>query len=313
MPHPEFGDSGTPWPRVSVVIPTWNRAAWIADAIFSVLDQNYPNLEVIVVDDGSTDETAAVVRRFGHEVRYVRQENGGPASARNRGIRTATGEFVAFLDSDDLFETGKLHEQVQYFRRNPEAILVYCWFSIVDECGRKRLGRRCNLSGLVADALLARCMQGPIATPTVMVRRSALLESGGFDEGMSLSEDIDLWCRLARLGPIGLIPEVLVRVRRHGANVSRGAGRRRYLAAALRIIDKSGEGDSLSHLKRLRLKTKAHLWSWLVLVGGLLPAGTSFWLRALLTNPLALLRRQPFPDEISQRIPLAGPDDRLAA
>jgi len=298
---------------VSVVIPTWNRANWIADAILSVLNQSYPNLEAIVVDDGSSDETAAVVRRFGSEVRYIRQENGGPASARNRGIRAASGEFVAFLDSDDLFESGKLHEQVQYFRRNPEAILVYCWFSIVDDSGRKRLGRRCNLAGHVADELLWRCMQGPLATPTVMVRRAALLESGGFDECMPLSEDIDLWCRLARLGPIGLIPEVLVRVRRHGANVSKGAGRKKHLAAALRIIDKATAANHLPLLTRGRLRAKAHLWSWLVLIGGMLPAGTSFWLRALLTNPMALLRRHPFPDEIGARAPFAPSDDRVAA
>jgi glycosyltransferase involved in cell wall biosynthesis len=167
-------ESATAWPRVSVIIPTWNRAGLVRTAIESALEQNYPHLEVLVVDDGSTDATEDVVKSFGAPVRYIRQANAGAASARNRGIREATGDLVAFLDSDDLFLPGKLQEQVQYFEQRPATVLVYCWFSILDEAGRTRIGRRCRLSGNVARELLWQSMQGPMATPTVLVRRDAL-------------------------------------------------------------------------------------------------------------------------------------------
>jgi glycosyltransferase involved in cell wall biosynthesis len=285
---PPFSDSATSWPRVSVIIPTYNRASLVGAAIESVLDQGYPNLELLVIDDGSTDDTAEVVERFGTSVRYVRQANAGAASARNRGIELAGGELAAFLDSDDLFLPGKLKEQVQCFQQQPALVLVYCWFSIVDEHGRRRLGRRCRLSGFVARELLAQSMKGPLATPTVMVRRSALLEAGGFDESMALSEDTDLWCRLARLGPIGLIPEVLVQVRRHGGNLSFAPGRKRYHQAALRILEKAiSEDATISWCWRIRLRLSAYLWAWLVAAGNVLPVGPSFWLRAIWTNPLA--------------------------
>jgi glycosyltransferase involved in cell wall biosynthesis len=279
-------------PCVSVVIPTWNRAEWVRDAIDSVLAQDYPRLEVVVVDDGSTDATPEVVRRYGSQVRYIRQANGGAASARNRGIAEATGEFVAFLDSDDLFLPGKLTEQVREFGRQPGLVMVYAWFSILDGSGRERLGRRFHRTGDIARSLLAHCMQGPLATPTVMVRRTALLQAGGFDETMRLSEDTDLWCRVARLGRVGLVPRVLVQVRRHEGNLSRGPGRARFLAASLRILDKAFAADpTLPRLWKARVRAKAHLWSWIVGTAGLLPSGLSFWLRALWTNPRATVGR----------------------
>lgn len=287
---PPFSDSATSWPRVSVIIPTYNRAPLVGAAIASVLDQDYPNLELLVIDDGSTDDTAEVVRQFGPTVRYIEQANAGAARARNRGIELATGELVAFLDSDDLFLPGKLKEQVQCFQQQSALVLVYCWFSILDDHGRHRLGRRCRLSGPVAQELLAQSMKGPLATPTIMVRRSALLEVGPFDESMALSEDTDLWCRLARLGPIGLVPEVLVQVRRHSGNLSFAPGRKRYRGAALRILDKAFAADSsIPRFRRAWLYFNAHLWSWLVAAGNVLPLGPSFWLRALWTNPLATL------------------------
>jgi glycosyltransferase involved in cell wall biosynthesis len=259
----------------------------VRSAIDSVLAQKYPNLQLLIIDDGSTDDTDRVIGELGPSVRYHRQANAGAAAARNAGLRLANGDFVAFLDSDDLFLPGKLHEQVEYFHKNPSVVLVYCWYSIVDDSGRSRLGRRCRLTGNAADALLAQSMHGPLATPTVMARRAALLEAGGFDESMRLSEDTDLWCRVARLGPIGLIPKVLVEVHRHGTNLSGAPGRARYLAAAVRILDKAfAAHPKPSPWLQRRLYARAHVWSWLVAAGGLLPEALSFWLRAALTNPL---------------------------
>lgn len=305
-------------PSVSVVIPTYNRARLVGDAITSVLQQGYPRLEIVVVDDGSTDDTADVVKAFGPAVRYVRQPNGGPARARNTGIAQATGELLAFLDSDDLYLPGKLHAQVEYFARHPETLMTYCWFNIVDADGRQRLGRRCRLSGRVHRELLSQCMQGPIYPSTVMARRDALLKIGGLDESMPLSDDTDLFCRLAHLGPIGLVPEVRVQLRRLGDNVSRGPGRAKYFAVTRRILDKAFAADSAyGALLRHKLYLKARLWSWLVDFGGRMPAGMSFWLRAFWTNPLdacarrVYRRRKPAVSAVAE--PAMASHDRAAA
>lgn len=277
-------------PRVSVVIPTYNRAHIVGEAIQSVLDQQYSNLELIVVDDGSGDDTEQAVRPYLSKIKYLRKSNGGPASARNHGIAAASGEFVAFLDSDDLYLPGKLARQVRQFQEEPETVLAYCWFLISDGDGRLRMGRRCRLHGSVYRELLGECMKGPLYPSAVMIRRTAFEQAGTFDETMRIADDTDLFCRIARLGPIGLIPEPLVQLRRFGDNVSRGPGRARYLALTTRILEKAFSGDeSLGLGFRWKLYAKVHYWSWLVGIGGLLPNGLSFWLRAFWTNPLVTM------------------------
>lgn len=277
------------WPRVSVIIPTYNRAGMVPLAIESALAQEYPDLEVLVVDDGSTDATADVVRRF--PVRYVRQANRGIASARNRGLHLATGDLVAFLDSDDLYLAGRLRDQVPYFLRWPETVLVYSWFSIRDQGGRVCPGRRCRLSGSIGRELLGKSMEGPLATATVMVRRDAVLVIGGFDEDFQLAEDTDLWCRLARTGSVGLVPKVVAEIRPHGGGRST-ITREQRLAATLRILDKGFAADpTLPVALRRRLYVKAHLWSWLLAASTRLPARPSFWLRALWREPMGTTAR----------------------
>jgi teichuronic acid biosynthesis glycosyltransferase TuaG len=279
-------------PRVTVVIPTYNRAHIVGEAIQSVLDQAYPNLELIVVDDGSIDDTERAVAPYLGRIIFLRKPNGGPASARNHGIAAATGEYVAFLDSDDLYLPGKLARQVCEFEEDPERVLVYCWFLISDGDGRLRMGRRCRLAGSVYRELLGECMKGPIYPSAAMIRRTALEQAGPFDETMRIADDTDLFCRLARLGPVGLIAEPLVQLRRFGDNVSRGPGRARYFALTLRILEKAFAADrGLGLWFRLKLYAKVWYWSWLVGIGGILPKGASFWLRALWTNPRTTLRQ----------------------
>jgi glycosyltransferase involved in cell wall biosynthesis len=272
-----------------VIIPTYNRAGMVRLAIESVLAQGYPDLEVLVVDDGSTDATPEVVQSF--PVRYMRQPNRGTASARNRGIQVATGDLLAFLDSDDLYLAGRLRDQVAYFLQRPETVLVHSWFSIRDKSGRVCPGRRCRLSGSVGRELLAKSMQGPLATAAVMVRRDAAMMAGGFDEDFQLAEDTDLWCRLARTGPVGLVPKVVAEIRPHGGGPST-ITRKQRLAATLRILDKGFAADpTLPVTLRWRLYVKAHLWSWLLALSTRLPARPSFWLRALWREPMAAAAR----------------------
>lgn len=203
-------------PMVSVIIPTYNRAEFLGDAIRSVLDQDYADYEIIVIDDGSEDGTPEVACAFGKAVRYFRQNNAGVASARNRGLRLAKGRYVAFLDSDDRFLPGKLAAQVACFAERPETGLVYTACRVVRHAGGRGLNRyEAHLFGWVYEDVIFGCN---LPTPTVMVRADALAAVGGFDERFRWAEDLDLWRRLARRYPFVALKDVFVEVRRHAGN-----------------------------------------------------------------------------------------------
>jgi glycosyltransferase involved in cell wall biosynthesis len=208
---------------VSVVIPTYNYGRFIVDAIRSVLDQTLPPSETIVVDDGSRDQTAAVVEAFGDRVRYIRQDNAGVGAARNRGVNESAGELVAFLDADDTWEPTNLEKQVARFETDEELGLVHCGMREFDsETGETT---RFYLDGAedgVADNLLL--WEGPtIIGPggAVTVSRKAFDRVGGFDTRMKVGEDWDFCYRVARLFKIGFVAEPLVNYRKHNAAAHR--------------------------------------------------------------------------------------------
>lgn len=215
-------------PSISVVIPAYNREATVLTAIRSVLWQTLPPTEVIVVDDGSTDGTAAVVEALGDpKVRLVRQANGGAAAARNTGIREARCEWVAFQDSDDEWLATRLERQFAARAADPApADVLYCGMFIAGTLGDRGTGAgRCKVayhpdpsiqtvSGELLRPLLHRNL---ISTQTLVARRQTLHAVGLFDEGMRALEDWDLAIRLAQLGPIGFVDEPLV-VQRFSAN-----------------------------------------------------------------------------------------------
>lgn len=203
-------------PLVSAVIPVYNRAGPVAAAIESVLQQTWEPLEIIVVDDGSSDGTAALVRaRFGGRVRLLRlPANRGVSHARNRGFAFSRGAYVAFLDSDDLWHPEKTARQLAFMRLRPELLI-----SQTDEIWMRR-GRRVNPcrhhakpDGEIFSACLARCVVTPSA---VMMRRDFFARVGLFDETLPACEDYDLWLRTACRWPVGLLPEKLLT--RHGGH-----------------------------------------------------------------------------------------------
>jgi len=198
---------------VSVIIPTHNRCDYVKEAVESVLAQSCRPLEVIVVDDGSTDGTAAVLRSFGASVRYVAQPRSGVSSARNKGIRIAAGEWLAFLDSDDLWLPRKLAYHLDYIRKNPHIRVCQTEETWI------RNGKRINPrkyhkkpSGHCFPLLLDRCLVSPSA---VMIHRDIFSEVGYFDESLPACEDYDLWLRIGCRYPIGLVDEPLI-VKRGG-------------------------------------------------------------------------------------------------
>lgn len=209
-------------PTVSIIVPTYNRAAYILEALDSVFVQTYSDYEIIVVDDGSTDNTAEVLKTLVDQdkIHYVHQENGGESAARNHGIRLAQGKYIAFLDSDDLFLPSKLEKQVTFLDDHPDIGFVQSWYSKFNDAGEQLGVRNTSIfSGWVYPKILL-FWAVLMAVPCVLVRREVLAEIGGFDENQYWGPDLDLWRRITKKHPVGVIPEVLSKIRVHPGNLS---------------------------------------------------------------------------------------------
>lgn len=196
-------------PKVSVIIPTFNRADKLSRAVSSVLNQSFTDFELIVVDDGSTDQTTRVMAPFRSQVVYLRFPfNQGVSAARNLGLQKASSSLIAFLDSDDYWLPQKLAVQVDFFDRHPEAQICQTE-EIWIRKGRRVNPRKKHLkpSGDIFAQSLKLCLISPSA---VMLRRTLFDEVGGFDEDLPACEDYDLWLRIACRCPVHLIPEPLV-------------------------------------------------------------------------------------------------------
>ena len=225
--------------RVSVLIPTYNRLSKVKNAINSVLNQTYRDFELWVVDDGSTDGTGEALKGFGNEVKYVSQANRGVSAARNLGLRVSRGKYVAFLDSDDLWEPKKLEIQVGCMEANPQFPLCY-----TDEIWIRR-GVRVNpkkkhakYSGWIFEKCLPLCIISP---SSALMKRTLFEEIGGFDENFPVCEDYDFWLRVTCRYPVLFIDKKLI-VKRggHGDQLStRSWGNDRYRVMALEKLLRS--------------------------------------------------------------------------
>jgi glycosyltransferase involved in cell wall biosynthesis len=206
-------------------MPTHNYAAYLPEALESVLTQDYPLVQVIVVDDGSTDDTRAVVAPFVERgAEYVFQENQGPGPARNEGIRRARGEVIAFLDADDSWLPQKLSLQIAHLDTHPELGLVGCAGFECDSDNR-RIGLRV-VPAIEAEMAFERLLVRNFVPPSgAIVPKRCLDEVGGF-KNMRFGEDWDLWLRIARRYPIGFVQEPLFTHRDHATNLSGEVGTR---------------------------------------------------------------------------------------
>lgn len=196
-------------PLVSVVIPTFNRDWAIGRAVDSVLDQDYRPVELIVVDDGSRDQTNAILSSYdGDRLTVVRQENRGVSAARNAGVSRAQGDLIAFLDSDDYWKPGKLSAQVDFFTSHPDALICQTGEIWVRNGVRVNPGQRHRKqAGMIFTPSLDLCLVSPSA---VMMRKTFFSMTGGFDETLPACEDYDLWLRVTRRYPVHLIDAPLV-------------------------------------------------------------------------------------------------------
>jgi glycosyltransferase involved in cell wall biosynthesis len=212
-------------PLVSVVIPVYNGEPFIAECLLSVYRQTYRSIEVIIVDDGSTDRSLAIIEQFAGGKKIIRQQNKDVCHARNAGIRAASGDFIAFLDQDDLWQPDKLEKQAAVFQKNPEVDLVFTDLIKFFPSGKRhhaadkdRLARSLTDENLF-DTLVRKNVLMPSA---VMVRRASIVAAGLFDEQFKTCGDYELWLRMAALGmKFFYLPEALTLYRYHGANTSK--------------------------------------------------------------------------------------------
>jgi glycosyltransferase involved in cell wall biosynthesis len=288
-----------PPPLVSVVIPAFNASRYIRQAVDSVLAQSLPDLELIVVDDGSTDDTREVLSRVSDpRLRVLRDTNHGPAHARNQGCRAARAtRYVAFLDADDWWDVDKLLKQTRFLEANPDLVAAGCFMRYVSSSG-KVLGE----TGQVLEAAdLSRVEAGelfPFPMSSFVVERTKLAKVGLFDESFRYagSEDLDFVSRMVRQGPIQCLPDVLGSYRVHpGSAMARERIRINFEARFVRqrIARRAGGGDLTWEEFRA-----AHRRSWgerrqdlveLLYRSAALWHGEGRWPRAFVCGGLALL------------------------
>jgi glycosyltransferase involved in cell wall biosynthesis len=252
-------------PVVSVIMPTFNRPQFLAPAVESLLVQTFPHWELIVADDGSGAATRNYLQGLHAPPRISviwLPHSGKPAVARNAALRTARGEYVAFLDSDDLWLPQKLERQIASLRRHPQRKWSYTAFTVVDAGGQPKTAtsdrNRSTVSGWIIEKILND--ETVIALPSVVVARDLLEQLGSFDEQLVMCEDDELWLRLALHSEIDAVDQPLTLIRRHGQHsgddVTAWRDRRRVFEKALRS---SSDVRVRSILRRLRAEMSAGL------------------------------------------------------
>ena len=236
-------------PKVSVVIPAYNAVDYLIKTLENVFDQTFTDFEVIVIDDGSSDRTIESISNLTNpNLKIVRQANQGVAVARNKGIELASGEYIAFLDSDDLWHPTKLEKQVQCLDTNPEVGLVNTWIKNIDEHGNElSIVQAPEVEGNVWNQIIEENIILCGSIP--MIRRSCFEKVGVFDFELLSAEDWDMWIRLAAKYSFALVKEPLVLYRQHLKSKSRNLDK--HLHYRLKIIDKTFQSvpPQLQYLK----------------------------------------------------------------
>ena len=237
-------------PDVSVVVPARNHGRYLGPALNSVFIQTGCSFEIIVVDDGSTDGTQEVLRRYGSQVRSVRTASQGAAAARNTGCAIARGDLIAFLDADDSWLPGKLSAQIRALRESPDAGLVYCDTLRVRPDGGGIDRWSTHFPPVSGHALVPQIRRNRIQTSTVMIRRSVLGRVGGFDPALAAWEDIDLWVRIAAHYRLAYVDKVLATYRMgQGLSSASRAMATGRLASVRKVL-----GDSAVRLPRAQAR-----------------------------------------------------------
>lgn len=230
---------------VSVIIPTYKRNKFIKEAVNSILFQTFQNFEIIVVDDGSGSEHQDIRLAEDQRIKYFRRPHKGPAAARNYGVSVSSGKYIAFLDSDDLWDKSKLDKQIKYLREKPEHKICYTnekWIRNGEHLNQMKKHQKYH--GWIFDKCLPLCI---ISCSSIIMEREIFNDLGGFDESLPVCEDYDLWLRMALRHPIAYLDERL-------------------------IVKRGGHPDQLSRkywgMDRFRIRTLEKCWGWNLIING---------------------------------------------
>ena len=205
---------------VSVIIPFYSGSFWLDEALESVFNQTYKNLEVILINDGSTEDINYILNKYNQKIRYYYTENNGAAAARNKGIEKASGDYIAFLDSDDIWESTKLQKQIDYLSYNKQCFWCITSYTVFNDKTREYI-KEVKCDSMIGQVFPKIMYSSPIATPSVVIRKEALKdEEIRFADKLTAGEDSCLWIKLSLFSQVGCVPESLVRVRWRGNNAA---------------------------------------------------------------------------------------------
>jgi glycosyltransferase involved in cell wall biosynthesis len=279
--------------KVSVVIPNYNYGRYISDAIDSALGQTLKPHEVVVVDDGSTDDSLEVLQEYEGRITLIRQTNQRAAGARNAGAEAATGEYLAFLDADDYWHSQKLEKQVERMESDLEVGLVHCGMFFVDE-ERKEVSEHLDgQEGWVAEKLLR--FQPVIIGPgsSTLVRKDVFHDVGGYDTDLQNSEDWDFSVRVATKSKFAFVQEPLVYYRQHGSG--KHSRIERMERSMRRAYDKAFSSGEFGHIQRECYGNFYMIVAGSYFHAGNVPRSVASGLKALYYNPRTVKRIAEYP------------------
>lgn len=242
-------------PKVSVIIPAYNAMSYLPETLESVFGQTFTDLEILIVNDGSLDDIVEWASQIGDSrVKFISQANQGVSAARNTGIIKAQGEYIAFLDADDLWEPTKLEKQVHCLEANPTVGLAYTWTNFIDEFGQSTgVSIFSHAEGNVWQEIVVRDM---VSTgSSTMIRAECFDKVGLFDSDLCVGEDRDMWTRIAACYPFAVIKEPLTLYRRHPQNTTKS--NEKIIPELSRVIEKTFK-DTPQNL--LYLKNRSYGW-----------------------------------------------------
>jgi glycosyltransferase involved in cell wall biosynthesis len=246
-------------PQVTVILPVYNGDKYLAEAIESILEQTYTDFDFLIIDDGSTDGSFAIIQSFAQRdprIRFTTRGNRGLVATLNEGVAQARGKYIARMDADDISMPARFKRQVSFLDANPSCVVLGTSFILINEAGRELKTWRCFIHDLtIRHALPA---EGCIPHPTAMCRKSAIIEANGYRENYPAAEDYDLWRRLARVGELNNLSEPLLYKREVDAAVSdRQAQTQRQ--SAKRIRNEIWHDQDLAPYRRVSLSTLSRL------------------------------------------------------
>ncbi len=247
-------------PIISVIIPTFNSEKTIRETVESVLNQNLNDFELIIINDGSEDSTLAIISEIkDHRIQVFSYPHTNANISRNHGLHHSVGDYVSFLDADDIWTPDKLELQLQALQENQDAIVAYSWTDYIDENSRFLLsGTHIIENGNVYAKLLVINFLESGSNP--LIRREALIKLGGFDESLTAAQDWDMWLRLAHDYPFVAVPKVQILYRKSGNSLSSNLARQEK--ACLLVLNKA-YSNSPTSTQSLQNQSLAHLYKYL--------------------------------------------------